>query len=720
MSLESQHRVTDRNPSDRRTASDEAVQSRDDPQRAIGAVWTFPQALRVWIRRKAPLEIRQSHFVFLHDIFAAITAFFLAHAIIGWGDTDGQLKLPGATDALAVVLMSALVFALMRLYCRLWQYTSIEDISAILKATAIQTGLIGMTGAALPHIVAIPLSALFVNALMLSAFLIGPRFLARLRQGRKRGNRGPAVYDQIPILIVGAGDSTELFLRALESHPNSIYRAVGIVDEMGAYLRGSIHGVEILGRIDEIGAAVEGLDRKGERPHKLVVTEDGLSPAAMRELLDAAAANGMSLSRSPRATELTNGVDDKADVKPVAIEDLLGRPQTLLDRASMAKMIKGARVLVTGAGGTIGSELVRQISDLEPSHLSLMDNSELHLYEIDMELSQRHPGLNRSKEMGDVRDRQRVRDVMVRRRPTVVFHAAAMKHVPMVEDNPAEGVLTNVRGTQNVADASVEFGVEVMVLISTDKAVNPTSVMGVTKRIAESYCQSLDLRSADMERTTRFVTVRFGNVLGSTGSVVPLFQRQLAAGGPLTVTDPNVTRYFMTVSEAVSLVLRASAAGRQRLDHAGRIFVLEMGEPVRIRDLANQMIRLAGLVPERDIKVVFTGLRPGEKLFEEPLHASEEMVPTAVNGLLLASPRIPDRNELLEQIDDLISAAEARAIERIHNLLPKLVPEYRRSLGTAPQLIATAESVSAESALKRESTDSSTPIAYSSPIRDAG
>ena len=716
----SQNPVNDLKPSDRRTSADESVSSIVNPHRAVGGIWALPRTLQGWVRRKAPLEIRQSHFVFLHDLFAAATAFFLAHAVIGWSDADGQLKLPSAVDAVTVVLVSAMVFAFMRLYRRLWQYTSLADISATLKATVSQTGLLGMTGLAIPSVGAIPPSALVINALMLSAFLIGPRFLARLRQGRKRGSTETSVYDRIPILVVGAGDSTELFLRALESNPNSIYKAVGIVDEMGAYLRGSIHGVEILGRIDEIGSAVEGLERKGEKPHKLVVTEDGLSPVAMRELLDVAAVNGMNLSRSPRATELTNGVGDKAAVKPVAIEDLLGRPQTLLDRASMAEMIKGARVLVTGAGGTIGSELVRQISDLEPSHLALMDNSELHLYEIDMELSQRHPGLNRSKEMGDVRDRQRVRDIMVRRRPTVVFHAAAMKHVPMVEDNPAEGVLTNVLGTQNVADASVEFGVEVMVLISTDKAVNPTSVMGVTKRIAESYCQSLDLRSADMERTTRFVTVRFGNVLGSTGSVVPLFQRQLAAGGPLTVTDPNVTRYFMTVSESVGLVLRASAAGRQGLDHAGRIFVLEMGEPVRIRDLANQMIRLAGLVPERDIKVVFTGLRPGEKLFEEPLHASEEMVPTAVNGLLLASPRIPDREELLEQIDDLISAAEARAIERVHSLLPKLVPEYRRSLGTAPQLIAAEKRDVPELAPETDAAEPGPSIAYLSPIRDAG
>jgi O-antigen biosynthesis protein WbqV len=270
-------------------------------------------------------------------------------------------------------------------------------------------------------------------------------------------------------------------------------------------------------------------------------------------------------------------------IKPIAIEDLLGRPEAVLDRVGMAELCRGARILITGAGGTIGSELVRQISDFGPSHVTLVDNAELHLYQIDMELSERHKGLSRATVMADVRDPDRVRDLFAEQRPDLVFHAAAMKHVPMVEMNPIEGVLTNVQGTRNVADACVEFGIRTMVLISTDKAVNPTNVMGATKRIAESYCQALDIQTARLGTgATRFVTVRFGNVLGSTGSVVPLFQRQLAAGGPLTVTHPHVTRYFMTTHEAVELVLQASALGRQSDDQSGTIFVLDMGEPIRI------------------------------------------------------------------------------------------------------------------------------------------
>jgi O-antigen biosynthesis protein WbqV len=374
-------------------------------------------------------------------------------------------------------------------------------------------------------------------------------------------------------------------------------------------------------------------------------------------------------------------VSERVEVKPVAIEDLLGRPQTVLDRDSMRALIHGANVLITGAGGSIGSELVRQISDFSPAHIALLDNSELHLYEIDLELQKRHPDLPRATIMADVRDGARIREIMATHRPALVFHAAAMKHVPMVEMNPCEGVLTNVIGTRNVADSCLEFGVKTMVLISTDKAVNPTSVMGATKRIAESYCQSLDVRDNDQDGLTRFVTVRFGNVLGSTGSVVPLFQRQLAAGGPLTVTDPNVTRYFMTVSEAVGLVLQASALGSKFTDRIGTIFVLEMGDPVRISDLANQMIRLAGLIPGKDIDVVFTGLRPGEKLFEEPLHISEELRPTESNGILLASPRIADETVLNSLIDELAQSAQAKNTVRARALIHQLIPEYQPSTG---------------------------------------
>jgi FlaA1/EpsC-like NDP-sugar epimerase len=334
-------------------------------------------------------------------------------------------------------------------------------------------------------------------------------------------------------------------------------------------------------------------------------------------------------------------------------------------------------VLVTGAGGTIGSELVRQICRLGPVEIALLDNGEFNLYQIDLEVAESHAALPRRAILADIRDRQRLEQAMAEARPELVFHAAALKHVPMVEANPFEGVLTNAIGTRNVADACRAAGVAAMVQISTDKAVNPSSVMGASKRIAESYCQALDIvEAAGSRRTTRFITVRFGNVLGSTGSVVPLFQRQLAAGGPLTVTDPEMKRYFMTVREAVELVLQATALGSAG-EAAGKIFVLDMGEPVKILDLAKQLIRLAGKRPEIDIAIKFTGLRPGEKLFEEIFHGAEPLLPTACNGILLASPRAGDAAALGQAVDQLRQACERGDAATLQLLLHRMVPEYR-------------------------------------------
>jgi O-antigen biosynthesis protein WbqV len=331
---------------------------------------------------------------------------------------------------------------------------------------------------------------------------------------------------------------------------------------------------------------------------------------------------------------------------------------------------------VTGAGGTIGAELVRQIAGYEPARLVLLDNGEYALYAIDRELDEQSQALPRSALIGDVRDRARIEEVIAAERPELVFHAAALKHVPMVEANPAEGVLTNVLGTRHVAEACRAHGVAAMVMISTDKAVNPTNVMGATKRLAESICQALDLVEKRKARGTRFITVRFGNVLGSTGSVVPLFQRQLAAGGPLTVTHPDIERFFMTVREAVELVLEASVLAVRDGDERGKIFVLDMGEPVRIVDLARQMIRLAGLKPDKDVKIAFIGLRPGEKLYEELFHATEPLVPTAADGIRLAAPRVIDHAMLSRSLDELAEHARERRIERMMALLATLVPEF--------------------------------------------
>ena len=408
----------------------------------------------------------------------------------------------------------------------------------------------------------------------------------------------------------------------------------------------------------------------------MIVATPDLDGKQMRELLSRAQAMGLPLSRIPRMTDLRSGVEDGIPTRPIAVEDLLGRPQKVLDRDAMRSLIEGRRVLITGAGGTIGSELSRQIAGLGPSHLSLLDSSEFALYEIDLEIGIARPALSRSISLADVRDRGRVQRVFEAETPEIVFHAAALKHVPMVESNPLEGVLTNTAGTRNIADAARLRKVATMVLISTDKAVNPTNVMGATKRLAESYCQALDVLGAEDAGGTRFVTVRFGNVLGSTGSVVPLFQRQIDAGGPVTVTHPDITRYFMTTREAVELVIEASALGSRRASLAGKIFVLDMGEPVRIQDLARQMIRLAGRNPDGEIEIAFTGMRPGEKLHEELMHTSEQLVETELDGIYAASPRIADHAQLVQAFDRLEEGAQTGRVAEILSELKRLVPEF--------------------------------------------
>ncbi len=414
----------------------------------------------------------------------------------------------------------------------------------------------------------------------------------------------------------------------------------------------------------------------------------------MRRLLDLTDQRGMTLARLPRLTEFKSGAGDPIELQPIAIEDLLGRVQTKLDRDGMERLIEGRRILVTGAGGSIGSELVRQIAGFRPARLTLLDNAEFQLYTVDLELAEKHPDLPRQAIFADVRDPAHMDAIVAGDRPDVVFHAAALKHVPLVESNPVEGVLTNVIGTRNTAEACRKAGVAAMVLISTDKAINPSSVMGATKRLAECYCQALDLAERARARreggpATRFVTVRFGNVLGSTGSVVPLFQRQLAAGGPLTVTHPQVTRYFMTVREAVELVLQASAVGiESRAEDSGKIYVLDMGEPIKIADLARQMIRLAGLRPDKDVEITYTGLRAGEKLSEELFHDLEPLVSTEHPGLRLASPRTTNLELLARGLDDLADKAASHQRDEVLALLHRLVPEFHRAAPPGDQAAA--------------------------------
>ncbi|WP_242442841.1 nucleoside-diphosphate sugar epimerase/dehydratase [Magnetospirillum sp. 15-1] len=620
--------------------------------------------------------LTRAHLAFAHDILVAALSFVislylrLGDDVWTWWD---RLDLGLATALF--ILVAAPVFVSQRLYRGIWRYASVNDLLALTRAATLTILIFLLLLFLTTRLQVLPRSVLLINWFVLLALLGGPRFIYRMFKDHHQNRKRAATdHSRVPVLLVGAGDEAELFLRAARS-PDAEYRAVGLLGSRGGRVGRHIHGIDVLGSVDELAEVVAALKAKGQQPQRLVITDHRLDGAEVRQLLDEADRLGMTLARIPRLMELKDGVEERVTMRPIAVEDLLGRPQAVLDRQAMEAMIKGRRVLVTGAGGSIGSELVRQISDFSPAGLVLFDACEFNLYAIDQEIALRQPGLELVPLLGDVRDPVRVNGAMARYRPDLVFHAAALKHVPMVEYNPDEGVFTNCVGTRLVADACRANKVALMVQISTDKAVNPTNIMGASKRVAEMYAQSLDLAERDTDGT-RFVTVRFGNVLGSTGSVVPLFQRQLAEGGPLTVTHPEMTRYFMTVREAVELVLQASAFGIGHPAYRGKIFVLDMGEPVKIVHLARQMIRLAGLRPDVDVKIAFTGLRPGEKLFEELFHGSEPTVTTELPGILVAEPRAADAADLALAIDRLDRACRAHDVDSIVAGLRGLVPEY--------------------------------------------
>ena len=589
-------------------------------------------------------------------------------------------------------LVSASVFWSLRLYRGIWRYASLSDLVAIARAVTYSILIFLPIMYFLTRLQAMPRSMMVINWFVLLILLGGPRVLYRLmKDGRLelRSGEDQTANRRVPVLLVGIDSGAEMFIRAMDHRPTAQYRVVGIIDDRGTHVGRNIRGIEVLGTLDDLPQVVEKLDRSGRRPRRLILTGSKIDGVRLRRLLDEGERLGLSLARAPKATDFKPGLGDEPEIQPVAIEDLLGRAQTVLDRDAMRALVAGRRVMVTGAGGTIGCELVRQIAELEPAHVALLDASEFNLYSIDLEVSERQPSVSRRAYFADVRERERLAAIVSAERPDLVFHAAAMKHLPIVEAFPDDGVLTNVIGTRNVAEACRAAGVAAMVLISTDKAVNPTSVMGASKRLAEAYCQTLDQIEQGRSGGTRFVTVRFGNVLGSTGSIVPLFQRQVAAGGPLTVTHPDVRRYFMTVREAVELVLQATALGVKGAHDGGRIFVLDMGEPVRIQDLARQMILLAGKHPDTDIRIVYTGLRPGEKLDEELFHPGEAPAPTSAKGVLLATPRTADHAFIARGIEELEETSRAGRSQAALALLARLVPEYQTTLASNSRLAAT-------------------------------
>ena len=630
--------------------------------------------------RKTPFISGRMAVSLVYDVCAAITVMQFT-IWLRYNFEEGEYGLFYLWQASLIYGAVALcVYLWIGLHRGIWRFTSFDALVQILKAVTISTILFVPVLFLFTRLEDFPRIVPFLHWPLLVGVLSAPRIAYRLfRSGDLAAAFEHEDPNRIPILLLGPSNKMEPFIReaqrlGTEGFP---YRLVGLIDPEPAETGHDVRGKRIVGDLRTIESAVERLRDTGRAPQKLVLVDPDIKGEVVAGLLETCDRLGIGLARAPAVTDLQSSDSSKpVDIRPVDLRDLLGRPQKVLDRAAMKQLIAGKRVLITGAGGTIGSELTRQAALLGPAKIIVLDNSEFNLYQIDLELSESHNDLPREQILADVRDRHQIDLIFAHHKPEIVLHAAALKHVPIVEDNPVEGMLTNVAGTRNVVDAGLTHGVGTMVMISTDKAVNPSNVMGASKRIAELYCQAQDLAQSK----TNFVTVRFGNVLGSTGSVVPLFQRQLENGGPLTVTHPDITRYFMTTREAVELVLQAAALdqAQKTLDGTtdGRIFVLDMGKPIHIRELAERMIKLAGLEPGQDIEITYTGLRPGEKLHESLFHEQEKHVQTKADGILLAAPRVIDLGQLRPALDRLIESAISRETQAVYRVMRTLVPEF--------------------------------------------
>jgi O-antigen biosynthesis protein WbqV len=626
---------------------------------------------------KKNLIYRRAYLPAIHDIFMAGLSFFFS-LYLRMGDEIETITHYWVEGVISFTVISAIVFASMKLYKGIWRYTSLQDLIQIMKAVTVSILAFLLLMFLVLRLEGFPRSVFLINWFVLVAMLAGPRLLFRyLSEGSLSLEWKREGLERIPVLLIGMNDQTEHFLRQMEHAADADYRVVGIVADDKTQDGRKIRGVRVYCDLNILDKIISKLKRKDQLPQKLLIADESITNETLIKIVALATAEGLTVARLPRITDLKktdNARLSKFEMRPMDIEDLLGRHQRAHDLTKVKQLLQGARVIITGAGGTIGSELVRQIIACKPVHITLLESSEHNLYQIDQELSQTNPGISRRAVIADVRDKNRMQAIFAEEKPQIVFHAAALKHVPLAEMNVEETVMTNVFGTKNIADLAMEFNLKAMVLISTDKAVNPSSLMGVTKRVAEKYCQSLGQLPNSSE--TKFITVRFGNVLGSSGSVIPLFQKQLNAGGPITVTDPNMTRYFMTVREAVELVLQAATLAME-VEEKSMIYVLDMGEPVKIVDLARQMIRLAGLKPDKDIAIQFVGLRPGEKLYEELFYGEEAPDPTSCPGVMLSAPRKVSYVEVDNYLRKLLKAAERQEHKALIQSLRHLVPEYQ-------------------------------------------
>ena len=562
-----------------------------------------------------------------------------------------------------VVIFVLPVFYFQKLYSFSWSYVSTNELISLFNATTIAfifLAIVIFLSHHFPHFINFPRSTIVISYLIFFILCGALRFSKRIYLRVIGQNR---LLEKDRTLIVGAGDAGEQILRSIISSAKSPYYPVGFVDDNPIKKGVAIHGLKVLGKVSDIPNIAESQQIK-----QLIIALPLAGSRKIREAVELGKKAGIwKIKIATPLSEIIRGQVSFKNLKDVEVEDLLGRDQFDLNTDQIESFIKGKTVLITGAAGSIGSELSRQISKFKPNSLLLLDQDETGIFNISKELEQNFPGLKIKHLVADVADREKVNKIFELLKPEIIFHAAAYKHVPLMEENADEAVKNNIFGTKNLVNAAVDFNTEKFIFISTDKAVNPTSVMGATKRVGEMICQLFN-----KERKTKFVSVRFGNVLNSRGSVIPIFREQIKKGGPVEVTHPEMKRYFMLTSEACLLVMQAGAMGQ-----GGEVFVLDMGQPVKILDLAKEMIRLSGLQPDKDVAIVFTGTRPGEKLFEEMLTAEEGTVATQNQKIFMAKMSETNPKIFEAELKELESAANGGEKEKVVNIMKKIVPYYK-------------------------------------------
>ena len=600
--------------------------------------------------------------VFLIDIIICFASILLSYYLrfnFHINDTE-RLIMP--IGILIVIVVRAVSFLIGKTYSGMVRFTGTHDIVRILiviacgSATLVLTDIIGL---AIIGKYIIPLSIVIIDTFISSSTLIFSRLLIKiLYLDYNSGQQKPSNN----VLIYGMGNLAQTTKRAIERDRRSQYRVVGFVEHHKRVAGNKIDGIGIY-HIKDLDGIIE-----EKSVSLLIISERSLSVARKNFVLDICLSRNVEVRTIPEVSTWVNGELSVNQLRKFKIEDLLERPEIHIDQNDMKRNLSGKIIMVTGAAGSIGSEIVRQLTKFSPKKIILFDCAESPLYDIELEIREDYKFSNIVVEIGDVRDRILVEQVFEKYAPEIIYHAAAYKHVPMMENHPSEAVITNVMGTKILADTAVRHNVSKFVMISTDKAVNPTNVMGASKRIAEIYTQSLN-NMANV--STQFITTRFGNVLGSNGSVIPRFRKQIENGGPITVTDPEITRFFMTIPEACQLVLIAGNMGT-----GGEIFIFDMGQPVKIAKLAEKMILLSGLRLGSDIEIKYTGLRPGEKLYEELLATKENTIPTENKQIMVAKVRVYDHDEVAKPIEHLIEIAPNRNDMEIVAEMKRIVPEF--------------------------------------------